>query len=192
MQITREYHLSVRFIRCFSSFSAFRVLYDSKTFRLIPTTLLRFEALVALIVERCTLPSVGSGLFQRNLKLQRISFHSNLITSIAADSFSGLSAINEISLSSNAITLFHATMFSSNTALKNLGFGGNLLTFLPVGIFDKLVSLEAVYMNDNLITAFDDKLIFNNVKLKTFDASSNPLTSIPVGFFDRNMQLERM
>ena len=88
---------------------------------------------------------------------------SNDLTTLPADVFDGLSALESLDLSGNPLTTLPADIFDGLSVLGSLSLGSNDLTTLPADVFDGLSALESLDLDDNNFTA---------------------LTGLPEGVFD--------
>ena len=99
----------------------------------------------------------------------------NSLSSLAADTFDGLTALNTLYLNDNNLSSLAADTFDGLTALNTLYLNDNSLTTLDADIFDGLGNLKTLYLNDNGLTGFPPPSL--RTSTTPCSNSSSPITA---------------
>ena len=113
-----------------------------------------------------------------------------LITSLQAHDFSGLSGLTELSLRENSLTSVPEGIFDELTSLRKLDLFRNSLTGLPEGVFDRLDSLEHLDLSGNSLAGLPKGVFDRLGRLKELNLNGNPLTSLATRTFNGLGSLE--
>lgn len=138
-----------------------------------------FNGLRAIRVE-------GSGLLflNRTLKyegpLEYLHLENNLLRSVPAWPFRGLTSLKWLSLRNNHIKYLESTMFREMKALRRFSASRNLIEVIPSGLFFYTPELEEVYFYNNKIRMIGGRLVNSLSKLKVGVFMGNPCTQISV------------
>ena len=125
------------------------------------------------------------------------------IASLKAGDFSGLTNLQVLVLSGNALTTLPRTVFSGLTNLQRLYLENNELTTLPAGVFTGLPDLQVLVLRNNELTTLPGALLddLESRMALVVDLRGNPgylgpgpfdfvRTSPPVGICDRTPQVQ--
>ena len=77
----------------------------------------------------------------------------NLLESVPAGLFSGLTEIRNVYLNGNRLTTLPAGLFTGLSRITSLGLHQNLLESLPAGLFSSFQSLSTLQLYDNRLTS---------------------------------------
>jgi hypothetical protein len=108
----------------------------------------------------------------------------NKIKSIAPDSFSGMTNLEELNLSWNEIAVIDEKLFSGLVKLRELKLEGNKIKWLSRNSFRGLASLTLLWFNKNEIEIIDEALFQDLESLKQLCLSENRMTSLPAFVFN--------
>ena len=109
----------------------------------------------------------------------------NLVRTIAAGDFDGLTSLTVLYLPHNRLATLPAGVFDELTALEILDLQVNSLTTLPAGVFDGLTSLTDLYLSGNALTTLPAGVFDELTALTVLHLSHNDaLTTLPAGVFD--------
>ncbi|KAE8751204.1 Toll [Frankliniella occidentalis] len=81
---------------------------------------------------------------------------------------------------------------SCNAALEELDLSSNALTALPDNGFTSLRSLQKLFLQDNAIAALADRAFVGLVALQTLNVSSNRLSALPPELFQSSRDLREL
>ena len=115
----------------------------------------------------------------------------NGLTTLDADIFDGLTALNILGLSANGLTTLDAEIFD-DTAMETLALDSNLFTTLDADLFDGLTALTTLYLSSNLFTTLDAGLFGGLTTLDELYLDSNLLTTLDADLFDGLTALTRL
>ena len=113
-----------------------------------------------------------------------------LITSLRAHDFSGLSGLTELSMRENSLTSLPEGIFDDLTSLRKLDLFRNSMTGLPEGVFDRLDSLEHLDLSYNSLTGLPKGAFDGLGRLNELNLNGNPLASLPARIFNGLGSLE--
>ena len=99
------------------------------------------------------------------------------------DAFNGLSELQNLYLSNNALTWLPVDVFDGLSNLDRLYLYQNDLTSLPEDIFDGLSSLTGLRLYENALTSLEPGTFDGLSSLQTLDLQYNDLGSLPAGIF---------
>ena len=116
----------------------------------------------------------------------------NLLTTLDADIFDGLTALQEIWLDQNSLDTLDANLFDGLTALRILGLSVNGLTTLDADIFNGLTALETLLLSSNLLTTLEADLFDGLTALETLKLDQNSLDTLDADIFDGLTALTRL
>ena len=111
-----------------------------------------------------------------------------LITSLQAHDFSGLSGLTELSLRENSLTSLPEGIFDELTSLRKLDLFRNSLTGLPEGVFDGLNSLESLDLSYNSPDRFAGGGIRRTRTLERIEPERQPSDELAGEDFQRTRQ----
>ncbi len=112
-----------------------------------------------------------------------LDFASVVIKSLQPGDFSGLTALTDLTLSGNELSLLPAGAFSGLTALTDLTLSDNELSSLPAGAFSGLTALTDLTLSDNELSSLPVGAFSGLTALKTLNLDRNELRSLPAGVF---------
>ncbi|KJE97648.1 tyrosine-protein kinase Src42A [Capsaspora owczarzaki ATCC 30864] len=112
-----------------------------------------------------------------------LTLWNNLITSIPAGSFAGLTALTFLRIDSNQLTSLSADTFTGLSALTQLALNNNGITSIPASAFSGLTALHNLYLNDNVITSISADAFTNLTALNYLVMHNNQITSLPASAF---------
>ena len=92
--------------------------------------------------------------------------------------------ILHIYLNYNLIESVPAGLFSGMTRLRTVRLDGNKLTTVPATLYSGLSSLDRVYLQQNLISSLPDGLWSGLSSLDRVELNDNQLTSVSTGWFN--------
>ena len=130
-----------------------------------------------------------AGVTDLNLNSLRVN---SKIKSLQPGDFSGLTALERLTLSFNDLSSLPDGVFSGLTALQRLFLGVNELGSLPDGVFSGLMALEWLYLNSTDLTSLPDGVFSDLTALAVLNLEFNDLTSLPDGVFSGLTALSRL
>ena len=105
--------------------------------------------------------------------------HTNLLTTLPVNVFSGLSSLNQISINNNRLTSLPENVFSGRTGLIYLYLDGNRLTSLPANLFSGLSALEQLKFNNNRLSTLPAGLFRGLSSLTWLLVQGNTVNPLP-------------
>ena len=105
------------------------------------------------------------------------------ITTLKAEDFDGLSALQELRLNGNQLKTLPANVFSSLSSLEALFLNQNQLINLPPEAFSGLTAVTNLYLNNNQLETLPQNLFSGMSSLRQINIHTNRLTSLPAGVF---------
>ena len=115
------------------------------------------------------------------------------ITALAAGDFDGLTSLERLTLTANALTTLPAGVFDELTSLSELWLGHNDLTALPAGVFDELTSLERLNLESNKrLTTLPARVFDELTALRFLLVRYTALGELPDGVFDELTSLRQL
>ncbi|XP_004346406.1 tyrosine-protein kinase transforming protein Fes [Capsaspora owczarzaki ATCC 30864] len=108
---------------------------------------------------------------------------SNLISSIPANAFTGLSALLYLDISANELTSIPVNALTELTGLNVMWLGSNRLTNISATDFTGLPFLTGLYLDSNLFTSIPTDAFTGLTKLNSFSLSGNHISNIPANAF---------
>ena len=128
--------------------------------------------------------SLRNGDFDGLTAMTNLDLFWNALSILPSDIFDDLTALTELNLGLNDLTSLPSNIFDDLTALTKLNLSSNDLTSLPLGIFDNLTALTDLDLGSNDLTSLPLGIFDNLTALTDLDLGSNDLTSLPLGIFD--------
>ena len=116
--------------------------------------------------------------------METLALDVNLLTTLDADIFDGLTALIQVYLSANLLTTLDADIFDGLTALQVIRLDRNSLDTLGADIFDGLTALEELQLRDNRLTALDVNIFHGLTVLELLDLNCNYFTALDFDIFD--------
>ena len=114
----------------------------------------------------------------------------SFIETLQEGDFAGLTALKDLNLDNNNLTVLPARVFAGLTALELLDLEGNDLTVLPAGVFAGLTALKDMELDHNRLAAFPAGVFSGLTALKLLHLNDNLLTALPAGVFSGLTALE--
>ena len=102
------------------------------------------------------------------------------IKSLQPDDFSGLTALQVLSLSYNELGSLPDDVFSGLTALTYLWLENNELGSLPAGVFSGLTALGSLYLHDNDLSSLPDNVFSGLANLYELRLDNNAEDPLPL------------
>ncbi|CAN0233599.1 unnamed protein product [Ectocarpus sp. 12 AP-2014] len=107
----------------------------------------------------------------------------NSLTTLPADLFEDLGALEALYIGKNPFTVLPAGLFHGLQSLTRLWINGSQLDQLEVGILDDVVALQHLYLHNNNLSSLDDSLLNTLQDLQIFDVRGNNLETLPLAVF---------
>jgi len=146
-------------------------------------TLLRNLTVMTIDLRYTANVDVDGNFFKNSTSIKHIRFNGIRGLRLNKHSFTGLSNLTNLGLSSCGIKDLDKDVFQNLTALDDLNLHGNRLTTLPDGIFDNLSNLTKVNLGNNLLKTLPQDVFVNNNELKEAVLSFNCFQSLPENLF---------
>ena len=148
-------------------------------------TTTHLAAITELVKTGGNIPTLKSGDFAGLSGLTKLEIYNNAIRGIPADTFTGLTALQELNLGTSnfANGTLPAGVLSGLTALKRLYLASSNLRNPPPGLFSALSALEELDLAGNQMTTLPSGFFAGLASLKTLYIIDNQLSSLPAGTF---------
>ena len=124
--------------------------------------------------------------------LETLTLSGNALRSLPDGLFDDLTNLEKLNLSSNALRSLPDGLFDDLTNLTTLSLFNNGLSSLPDGLFDDLANLEKLNLSSNALRSLPDGLFDDLTNLTYLNLVDNPLLSLPAGYFDNLPNLETL
>lgn len=116
-------------------------------------------------------------------QLKSLHLSWNNISTVESGSFAGLVNLQTLNLNGNALKQLDGSLFSDLRNLQKLYLQDNNIDSLPEELFQMTTNLKFLYLRNNRIASFPNRLLSKLVTLSGLYASGNRLADIPVDFF---------
>ncbi|XP_078352413.1 uncharacterized protein LOC144637144 [Oculina patagonica] len=146
----------------------------------------------SLKVISSNLSHIPVGVFSKLTGLQELDLSSNAVTFLPDRVFAAQIYLRRLDLSSNGITSLPDRVFSNLTSLGNLDLSSNGITFLPDRVFASLNKMGILLLESNHIRVLSDSVFANQTSLRWLYLSSNGITFLPDGVFSNLRKLWRL
>ena len=122
--------------------------------------------------------------------LETLFLRDNQLRILPQNVFSGLSALETLSLRDNRLDDLDASLFSDLADLQILLLDGNALDTLATGLFSNLSALQVLDLHGNQLDSLDADSFSNLSALRALDLDGNELTTLNSGVFSNLSSLE--
>ena len=126
------------------------------------------------------------------VQVQRLDLYNNQITTIAEDTFAGLTKLEQLFLSGNQIKEIKANTFAGLEKLEVLDLNGNEIKEIKANTFAGLTKLEGLSLYNNKIGEIKKDTFAGLTKLEELYLSRNKITTIAENAFAGLTKLERL
>ncbi|XP_052093929.1 leucine-rich repeat-containing protein 15-like [Mytilus californianus] len=154
---------------------------DNRNLSAIPSDIPHDSTYVGLSKNRIT--TIDANVFQGMTALQTLFMNENKITTVDANSFQGLTALTLLNLSYNKITKIDAKIFQGLTALSSLALYANKITRLDANIFQGLTALTYLDFDINDITNLDARIFQDLTALTQLVFNRNEISTPDANIF---------
>ncbi|CAM9409707.1 unnamed protein product [Ectocarpus sp. 8 AP-2014] len=107
----------------------------------------------------------------------------NSLTTLPADVFEDLGALEALYIGNNPFTVLPAGLFHGLQSLTRLWINGSQLDQLEAGILDDVVALQHLYLHNNELSSLDVSLLNTLQDLQIFDVRGNNVETLPMAVF---------
>ncbi|CAM9558612.1 unnamed protein product, partial [Ectocarpus fasciculatus] len=107
----------------------------------------------------------------------------NSLTTLPADLFEDLGALEALYIGNNPFTALPAGLFDGLQSLTRLWINGSQLDQLEVGILDDVVALKHLYLHNNQLSSLEVSLLNTLQDLQILDVRENNLVTLPLAVF---------
>ena len=140
------------------------------------------------ITGMLSLPDAGITVLQdrdfRGLtSLQSLVLSGNALSELPAGVFADLTSLQSLVLSGNALTSLPAGVFAGLAKLHYLALPGNALSALSPAVFAGLANLHTLHLFDNTLTALPPNVFAGLTNLQALRLDGNTLSALPAGVF---------
>ena len=123
--------------------------------------------------------------------LTELNLSGNALDYLPGNLFEHVATLTGLKLNANAaLAALPASLFAGLTALEELELRANALTVLPRGVFDGLTALQGLDLRRNGLTALPAAVFGDLTELRRLKLAQNALASLPDGVFETLAKLE--
>ena len=185
-KLKKEYFVTLNKLREFTMKNTLLETLPSGIFENLP-----YLASLTLSGNRLTL-SQDINFFGDIPSLKSLDLTNNFITNIQPTLFKGLSNLEKLDMSYNAIAMLKTGMFRSLPKLQNLKMSNNILKDVPRNAFKELTSLKKLSLASNNIRhvtymSFNGPNLLESIRL-----SNNKLESLPENAFSEVRKVDEV
>ena len=135
-------------------------------------------------MDNNTFTTLPADVFDGLTALEELHMNNNSLTTLPADVFDGLTALKQVDLWNNSLTTVPADVFDGLTALEELRMDRNSLETLPAGVFDGLTALEELWLWNNFVETLPAGIFDDLSSLRILYLGCNHLTEVNLDRFD--------
>ena len=149
--------------------------------KLTSLDLSKFPLLTELHLGRNKFTTIAENTFDGLTRLTTLNLEHNRITTIPENTFDGLTQLTTLNLGDNELTTIPEKTFDGLTLLTTLNLGNNELTTIPENTFDGLTRLTTLNLERNRITTIPENTFDGLTQLTTLNLKHNRLSSLTPG-----------
>jgi len=130
--------------------------------------------------------------FQKLVNLKYIKIIDNIYTTVANNTFYGLSELEVLNLNNNSISDVEPNAFHRLVNLEILELTHNTFKIVPSLVFDSLKNLKSLFLYHNNIEILEPDCLSGLTNLNVLDLTYNRITAINTNMFNDLQQLTHL